>query len=282
MMRTIPKPTLKAKDVFLECISTVDNDQLKKDYTDCQDIIVSAEEEFDTKFPLHEIFQISQNPTVLGNIGKSEMEKVYSYRMVKDGMPGKKFYSILKSSAPYGKCPLCSVRSVDTLDHYLPKSKYPVYSVVPINLVPACTPCNKGKLISFPQNDVEQTLHPYYDNVQDESWIQATVLQTKPISFNYYVDCPNTWSQIKKDRASNHFNAYNLNELFTSHANEELRGAKLHLQKLFNQNPDLLIEHLSDAYSSRRGELGINSWQSIMYFSLLNDNWFIKGGVLKF
>jgi hypothetical protein len=280
-MISIPKPTIKAKEVFIECISTVDNSQLKQDYTDCQDIIENAEEEFDEKFPLYEIHQIPQNLTILGGIGKEEMKKVYTYRMVKIGMPGNKYYNILKSLAPHGKCPLCSVRGVDTLDHYLPKSKYPIFAVTPVNLVPACTPCNIGKRISFPTNEAEQTFHPYYDNVQSESWIKAKVIQTNPISFDYFVDCPNTWVQIQKNRAKNHFDAFNLNELFSSHANEELRGVKLHLQKLFNLHPGLLVEHLTDSYSSRL-ELGINSWQSIMYFSLLNDNWFIQGGVLSF
>lgn len=281
-MKAIPKPIFKAKEVFLDCISTVQNENLKKDYTDCQDIIERAEFEFDTKFPANELYLILQQEKLLGRIGKTEMEKVYTYRMVKAGMPGNKYYNLIKSSAPYGKCPLCSVRDVDTLDHYLPKSKYPKYSVVPLNLVPACTPCNTGKRISFPKNDVEQTFHPYYDNVENESWIRADVLRTNPIGFNFYVQCPNHWSQILKDRARNHFNSFGLNELFTSHANEELRGSKLQLQKLYSLNPILLSDHLNDAYDSRRNALGINSWQSIMYNSLLNDNWFIQGAVMTF
>lgn len=280
-MKSIPKPAMKAKDVFLECISTVNDIQLKQDYDNCKDIIEDAELDFDQKFPLYQIHQISQNNIVLGNIGKEEMEKVYTYRMVKTTMPGNKFYNILKSSAPYGKCPLCSIRSVDTLDHYLPKAKFPVFSVTPLNLIPACTPCNVGKKISFPTNSTEQTFHPYYDNVETESWIKANVLQTNPISFNYFVDCPDHWSQTQKDRAENHFNAFKLNELFSSHANEELRGSRLQLQNLFNSNPSLLINHLNDSYLSRL-ELGVNSWQSVMYYSLLNDDWFIQGGVLNF
>lgn len=281
-MKVISKPTIKAKDVFLDCVSTVKNAKLKQEYTDCKDIIQNAEIEFDKRFPLNDLYQIPQNLIILGNIGKAEMEKVYTYRMVKPGMPGNKYYNILKSSAPHGKCPLCSVRYADTLDHYLPKSKYPVYSVTPLNLVPACTQCNVGKKISYPRNNIEQTFHPYYDNVENESWIKADVLRTTPVSFNYYVDCPNNWSQIQKDRAQNHFNSFNLNELFASHANEELRGSRIHLQKLFSISIDLLKEHLCDAYSSRRDTLGINSWQSIMYFSLLNDDWFVHKGVMTF
>lgn len=281
-MKHISKPAIKVREVFIDCISTVEDVNLKQDYFDCLDKIESAEAEFDSKFPELKICNIPQNLIVHGNIGKKEMGKVYTDKMGKKDKIGYKYYNILKSSAPFGKCPLCSVRNVDTLDHYLPKSKYPIYSVTPINLVPACTPCNLGKRISFPTKDIEQTFHPYYDNVENESWIKANVLQTNPISFNYFVECPANWNQIQQNRAKNHFTSFKLNELFTSHANEELRGIRLQLQKLYQEHPSLLIAHLNAAYVSRKDALGINSWQSIMYFSLMNDIWFIRGGVLTF
>ncbi|MCY1662316.1 HNH endonuclease [Chryseobacterium sp. SL1] len=281
-MRKIPKPTLIAKDVFLECISTVGNLLLKQNYEKCQDLVEAAAQDFDNKFPLLEIYQIPRNLTVLGSIGKEEMKSVYTYRMVKDGMPGNTFYNTLKNSAPYGKCPLCSVRFVETLDHYLPKSLYPILSVVPVNLIPSCSSCNTGKKISFPTNSIEQTFHPYYDDIQDESWIKATLLPYDPFGFNYFVECPDSWEQIKKDRANNHFSSFKLNTLFTAHANEEFRGAKDHMKTLFNLHPDELIKHLDGAFRSRRDQLGINSWQAVMYYCLLKDNWFVQGGVLTF
>lgn len=278
-MKTIAKPIERAKDVFLECVSTVANAAVKKQYTDCGDIIESAENDFEVKFNPCHIYQIAQDLVLLAPIGKEEMKSVYDYRMVKPGMPGNKYYNQIKSSAPYGKCPLCSVRGVDTLDHYLPKSKYPVFAVTPVNLIPACTPCNKGKSIDFPRTSEEQTLHPYYDNVDDELWIKADILYTDPMSFEYYVECPVAWGQVLKDRCKNHFDSFSLNELFSSHANEELRGAKKHLIKLYNDHPDILNQHLADAYDSRL-KLGVNSWQAVMYYTLVNDVWFNNGGVL--
>ncbi len=277
-MKTIAKPTIKVKDVFLQCISTVDNLTLKQNLTNCVNVLETAETDFENKFGQHQIYQIAQNLVVLAPIGKKEMKTVYDYRMVKTPL-GRVYYNQLMSAAQYGKCPLCSVREVDALDHYLPKSKYPVYSVTPINLVPACTPCNIGKRIDYPSTSEEQTLHPYYDNVENVSWIIATVLQTNPISFEYSVAVPNGWTQILKDRAKNHFESFHLNELFSTHANEELRGAKKQLEKLYNYDPNLMKAHLQECYNSRL-ELGVNSWQAVMYNTLLNDIWFCSGGVL--
>ena len=278
-MKVIPKPIETAKQVFMDCISTVAEIPLKRRLAWCQDEIEAAEIDFDIKFRSYQIYQMPQNLIILGKIGKKEMKSVYDYRMVTPGMPGNKHYNKIKSSAPFGKCPLCSVRIVDTLDHYLPKSKYPSLAVTPINLIPACTPCNKGKHIDVPSNDREQTLHPYYDNVENVSWIKGRVLQTNPISFEYYVDCPVEWDQILKDRVKNHFDSFGINEIFSAHANDELRGARLQHINLHNDNPNLLIDHLQEAFQSRL-VLGINSWQAILYSTLLNDNWFVNGGVL--
>ena len=277
-MILITKPAFTVREVFHKCISTVADEKLKQELEDCIDLLELAETDFDKKFILDEIYMISPKNVIKGNIDKNEMKKIYDYRMVSI-IPGKTYYNRIMSAAPYGKCPLCSVRLADTLDHYLPKSKFPIYTVTPINLIPACTLCNQGKRVDYPTTSEGQTLHPYYDNVENVSWIQASVLHTNPITFNYSVVPHYSWTKILKDRAQTHFNAFNLNELFSSHANEEFRGVKMQLITLYNSNPNLLKAHLQDSYKSRLA-LGRNSWQAVMYNALLNDVWFCNGGIL--
>jgi len=52
-----------------------------------------------------------------------------------------------RASDNLGCCPYCGLPSNITLDHYLPKSigAFPEYSVLSLNLVPACTPCQTKK-----------------------------------------------------------------------------------------------------------------------------------------
>lgn len=278
-MKKIDKPIFKVREVFLECISTVNDQTLQSNLNDCVAILENAETDFESKFLSNSIHQIGQVGVVKAPIGKNEMTTVYDYRMLKKETPRREYYNKLISSAAYGKCPLCSVREVDTLDHYLPKSKYPIYAVTPINLIPACFKCNKGKSISYPTNSMEQTLNPYYDNIENDEWLDAEVLKTSPISFRYFVNPPAHWQQILKDRVTNHFESYHLNELFSSHANEELRGTRNQLVNLYNNHPDLLIAYLEDSHNSRL-ELGKNSWQAVMYRTLFYNTWFCYTGVL--
>jgi hypothetical protein len=63
-------------------------------------------------------------------------------------------------------CPMCGSPSPPgTLDHILPKTIYPEYSVFFRNLVPACF-CNskRGTTYIGPQNSGARTLHPYFDD----------------------------------------------------------------------------------------------------------------------
>jgi len=278
-MIAIAKPNFNVREVFLACISTVNNAAEKAELEDCVDLLELAESDFETKFPTAQIHLIQSNLTVQGNIGKKEMTIVYDYRMVRPKMPGNIYYDKIKSSAAFGKCPLCSVRTVDTLDHYLPKSKFPIYAVTPITLIPACTPCNIGKHIEFPESSGDQTLHPYYDVVDNVTWLQAEVIQSNPITFDFSVVSHDTWDETLSERATNHFNAFELNELFASHANEEFRGSRKHFAELFRLHPDELKAHLKSCYDSRL-ELGLNSWQALMYKAMLDDIWFCSGGFI--
>jgi hypothetical protein len=60
-MRTIPKPDLKVRDVFLDCISTVLNAVHKQQLLDCIDIVELAELDFDNKVMLMKFIKYPSN-----------------------------------------------------------------------------------------------------------------------------------------------------------------------------------------------------------------------------
>ena len=70
---------------------------------------------------------------------------------------GRKYYDKIKAIPKYSKCPFCGVGIVSTLDHYLPKTKYPTYALTPVNLIACCADCNKNKK-SFEKIAIEQVI----------------------------------------------------------------------------------------------------------------------------
>jgi len=171
-------------------------------------------------------------------------------------------------------------RTVSTLDHYLPKAHYPSLAVTPINLVPACSDCNKAKLDAVPQSAEDVPLHPYYDDLGDDIWLTAVVVQRHPAALKYSIVRPAAWSDTLYARARSHFNSLNLGSLFASEAAEELLNIRHQLKMIhdINQGVGVRDELLRRAESC--SEIRKNSWRSAAYNAWSQSDWFCDRGFL--
>ena len=159
-MWSLERPAHSARSTFTTCISRVRNPGLASRLTAATPTIVAASEQFDRAALHSRLHEIAAHYTVNPDITVGEMEKVYTQRMAKSGAPGRDVYDTIFASSPAGRCPLCMQRSVTTLDHHLPKAHFPSLAVVPLNLIPACSDCNKAKLDVVPATAEEVPLHP--------------------------------------------------------------------------------------------------------------------------
>ncbi|MBT0779179.1 hypothetical protein [Paracoccus sp. pheM1] len=72
---------------------------------------------------------------------------------------------IRRPAEPFQSCPMCGSLGGRSLDHALPRGRYPEFSILHENLVPACTMCNtdeKGGTYRGSRRQ-ERFIHPYYD-----------------------------------------------------------------------------------------------------------------------
>ncbi len=277
-MRVIDKPEDDPKDVFLTCISRVRNVNLKDRLNLVADSVSEVAEEFDQNGMNKSFYRLNEHDNIAGVVTKNEMEKVYTSRMAKTGTPGRPYYEKLKSSAPHAICPLCGHRTVSTLDHYLPKTHFPSLSVVPFNLVPACSDCNKLKLSVVPKTTEEQTLHPYYDDATSEQWLFAEVIEDTPVSIRFFVKDIDEWSDVLNARIKTHFNIYDLGSLYISQAGTELANIRLQLNNILEKSSaENVREHLLESFQSRNNNHR-NSWQTAMYIAMADNEWFCNGG----
>lgn len=277
-MRRLPKPTNNSGDVFLECIKIVRNSNLKTRLLATRNLIEAAALELDEKVTKGELHTVIREDIVNGNVTSKELEDVYTYRMAKQGTPGRKVYDKLKIAAPYGVCPLCFHRSVTTIDHYLPKAKYPRLSVVPINLVPSCSDCNKSKLSDYPTSSEKESLHPYYDDIENDLWLKAIVNYSTPPTIQFKVTPCEDWADLLTERVKNHFESLKLNELYSTQAAVEMAQINYRLLNIYNVlGATGVRDHLLEG-AETRSHANINSWQTALYSAIANDNWFCDGG----
>lgn len=193
--------------------------------------------------------------------------------MVKRSIPRNIYDSILV--AANDRCPFCGgIGQPRTLDHYLPKANYPVYSVHPANLVPSCRDCNTGKSNALALVVGEQVLHPYFDDDSyfNEKWVAASVVTTEPITLVFYVDPPVHWDRVNKERSLAHFTDFDLAKRYSIQAAEEL-STLVDQRKGYMRDftPELFKSYLLSIAS---GPLFVNHWKSVMYQALSENESF--------
>lgn len=279
-MRTLPKPNLSAEEVFLTTISKVKNPALKARLENCLSEVIQDSLDFEIKANRAQLHMVPKKQVVNENVSKGEMEKVYTARMVPKKGPGRKYYEMLRYPPGNDKCPFCGQRPSSTLDHYLAKTDYPTLVVSPVNLVPACKDCNFIKRHSFPTKSEEETLHPYFDNIESQQWLFGLVNQSTPPSISYYIKAPLNASPLLADRVKYHFDQYELGILYSSEAATELSDIAYLMDKVLREaGPKTVKRHLEDIAESC-AQNKKNSWKTAMYQALASNHWYCTKGAL--
>jgi len=216
---------------------------------------------------------------MVGAASRDDMESLYKSQMSAPRGSARAYYDQIRNSAPNSKCPLCGVGVVRTLDHHLPKSKYPNLSVCPNNLVPSCDFCQAGKLAKHPAAPGEQTIHPYYDDYTADQWIFAMLNIPGSPALEFHVAPPAAWDPVDKQRVQRHFDVVKLGLVYTSNANDELSTLRGQLVLLASAGGTAAVQaHLEgekDRWATR-----LNSWQHVTYQTLSSSPWFTGGGYL--
>lgn len=279
-------PTDSPEEVFLKCIMNYTQDKKERLSLYTNEVVriskLYEEKAFNTTLHTMEIQEEEDGRIKGSKITASEIKKVYKDKFVSKGEGGRPYYDRLMSMPRFGKCPFCGIRDVSTLDHYLPKSKYPALSITLINLVPACSDCNQRCKKQFiPKSSEEEILHPYFDNVENEIWLEAEVVEVLPIAFRFSVKNPDEWDDLKRKRVIHHFSFFKLDQLYSIKAAEEFIGCQGEYLNIFKIGG---IQELKEGLVRRKDsyeKINLNSYQSAMYRALVNSEWFYDTGLIE-
>lgn len=279
-MRKLKGPDYAAIDIYDACIEAIDDIETQDLYKEHRHHLIKINHAFDQATAnaswatLPRCKRGKGHVVILGHLTKSDLVSLYTKYMVDTTGKSRNFYDNILASAG-GFCPFCAgLGHVSTLDHYLPKSYFPAYSVHPLNLIPCCKDCNTGKNASFGQNVGDQSIHPYLDmdHFFEDRWIQARVDNSNNIILRFECSPPESWSQIDKDRAKSHFVSYNIAKRFSVQANAELSIlANLRIGSLRALRPLEFRAYLLDFVSCPR--LPLNGWLRTMYTALAETEW---------
>lgn len=281
-MKRLPKPDFDSGEVYMSCVSSISDLGRAARFTAAKLSMIALAQQYGTRATANELYLFPASPwgagaeLVLGELTKNELTDLYTNHMSRRDQPSRAYYDRLLLLAPLSKCPYCGFGQVTTLDHFLSKAYYPYFSVLPINLVPVCSDCNRFKgAVIF--NDGNQIPHPYFEGelIEKTTWLHATINETVPATATFSVVAPKSWPEDLTRRIGNYVHDLKLVARFAIEAASELVSLSDYLGQI--KSSQLIGEHL--CLVSRMERLHRrNSWKAALYEALSVSTWYRDGG----
>ena len=276
-MWPVKRPDLDAGEIFAACVSRVKDRTIRRRLKAIRPNIEVAVNDYEKKAECGKLHLI-QPIAPIGTVPGHELVKTYDGRMAKKGQPGRPIYDRIKLLPEGDRCPFCDHRNVSTLDHFLPKQRYPIFAVAPINLVGACADCNTAKSNVAPTTEDDTLLHPYFDKVNEQQWLFARVVQMIPAALKFYVSAVSGWDDILNARIARQFDLLGLAALYSSQAAREITDIRRNLQRHFDNGGATAVRAELQYQRKSRQANRVNSWQTSTYQALAESDWFCDEG----
>lgn len=262
-----PLVGVETKQVYEECVQSFRDKDLRNRLEQCADLVERDSKKFEENFPQN-IMQLSESE-LPDDVSGENLVNVYKYKFAKMKSPGRRYYDKLLNAPREGICPICGVRTVSTLDHYLPKSEYPLLAITLSNLIPSCFDCNRDKMVYIPNRMEDALFHPYFDDLSNVVWLEAEIFEDRTIQYD--VVCPETWDRVLKERVSGFLEVYKLQKLYAAQAVSELESMRLLMKKIYQRGGSHeLHDYLVDIKESVEAA-DLNWWKAALYRALLRQ-----------
>jgi hypothetical protein len=277
-MRLLPIPTLSRATVYSDCVAGVAVTELSTRFNAAIQVVDAASGQYALYAENKQLHMLSPcnrgegGQVILAEITKSEFVALYDDQMSSARGTGRPHYDKLRLTK-LGICPFCGFGHVSTLDHFAAKSRYPAFSVLPINLVPSCADCNKGKGSGLIEVETEMP-HPYFEDsrVETDNWLFCDVIETLPVTVIYRTQLPLNWGDSLSRRMQNYFTELKLASRYAVQAASYLVGVKEFLRSLSAIDLEWYINKKANSYEHS------NEWEAALYAGLARSQWFMQTG----
>ncbi|MGH2308066.1 HNH endonuclease [Aliarcobacter sp. ERUVET-8] len=193
-------------------------------------------------------------------------------------------------------CPYCGITRniLHDLDHFMPRSKYPEFSILSNNLIYVCSECNqdfkKNTFLINSEDPIRKFLNPYYDLI-DEEELMICNISCKGIILNIeYIANPELILKNKYlyDVTKNHIDSLCLNERYVRNILRDLlekflntfRDKSIVSHRKIRNFKNIEVKHYINYKINELGDASINNFELLFWKKFINCNQFfnaIKG-----
>ncbi len=258
-----------------DCLKSISNIDLKERFSKAIPAIIESSYAYKEEAENKRLYKYKANNLEVNGIKGDELISLYKHKMVPRSSTARMHYDQIMLSANNMKCPYCGVRTVTTLDHYLPKSDYPDLSILAINLIPCCKDCNFNKRSNILSDILQAYLHPYFEDVSQVDWLSVEVYEEDPIILIYNIDKKVISDTILYDRLIYEFNELQLFKLYQVYAINEISEMTHYFKEIKEkQGAKVLSKYLLEISNSIK--LQKTHWRYALYKSLSDSKWFCE------
>lgn len=168
-------------------------------------------------------------------------------------------------------CPACGEDGTpNTLDHYLPKTLYPEFSITALNLFPMCDIC-QGEKLTQTVNLANQRLfmHPYYDEFADAQVVHLQIGRPLRAPTSMQLIPHPDLNQAQTELVGRHITSLNM----VIRYNRFFQHEYIRLLKLVNdaRSHDQNVGNILNIFRNYARSKSINSWAHVFYNGVLAD-----------
>lgn len=271
-MRHLKRTKLSVGEIIKDCSSSYRDQDLREKFLDSTEFITKKSVEYKEVAENGNWEDIAIHDMVNESITTHEMVALYTKKFAGHPATKDKYYNKILALAESGKCPICGIGQVSTLDHYLAKTLYPTYAVTPDNLIPTCKDCNFSKHDSPVSSINDAPLHPYFEDIDKIVWLCADLSVVDGILVaKYYV---NTEIAVDDDllykRICKHLKLYKLQQAYTVQASTEISENMEMWKNVYSKGgKDGILKYFSECLTSYE-LVQKNTWKTALIRGLIS------------
>jgi len=261
---------LEYSNVLNTCIDGIKNKDKKLDFQSIKLKLLNDKKIY-IKYACLSNFQLIKKHTLHSNrLTIDNHSWLYSTRLLKN-KDCRIYYDKIITNQDI--CLYCGIRDSETLDHFLSKSIYPNYSILPENLIPCCSKCNtaKGDIDKNSLQKADYFLHPYFDDFNNIRWINGylDIIENK-LFFDFYLDSAQLNDNEYK-RIESMVIKIELRELYIRKASIKFKRDEKYLFNLYNKNGIIELEDMFKSHYNYLNAVDENDFEKTYYLILLNN-----------